>query len=374
MNNMVDIKKHLQECIENLDKFIEKIKSNKRMLENEYRETYSLHGWSDDEGVYHEFQIDEFEKTYEQNIEYANKQKDFLIQVSRLSLLNDNKFSIQLKELVNDCLDRIEGIFKNCETEDLLYLFTYNDDFFNEYASIFILSKFSHIDSNVVLIGGNGSGKSSLANVLKGDEQEHICVIPAQKTLYFSLYDKSILATRLKEMQGLLLENNIHKSKTEDDYVYFDFQNNQFTKLIVAMREEYMNYLMTCEENGCVPIKENGIFGVLRKIYKTIFPDIELDFKSDDEHYMCCRRNGSIYHLNALSEGEKAVMYYAISVLMARENSFIVVDEPETYLNPSLTNVLWDMLIKERQDCQFIFITHSVDFVLGRSDSQIAWI
>lgn len=59
---------------------------------------------------------------------------------------------------------------------------------------------------------------------------------------------------------------------------------------------------------------------------------------------------------------------------MARKDSFIVVDEPETYLNPSLTNVLWDMLIKQRPDCQFIFITHSVDFVLGRSDSKIAWI
>ena len=59
---------------------------------------------------------------------------------------------------------------------------------------------------------------------------------------------------------------------------------------------------------------------------------------------------------------------------MAKNDSFIVVDEPETYLNPSLTNLLWDQLIKLRKDCQFIFITHSVDFVLGRSDSKIAWI
>lgn len=75
-----------------------------------------------------------------------------------------------------------------------------------------------------------------------------------------------------------------------------------------------------------------------------------------------------------MSEGEKAVIYYAVSVLMAKNDSFIVVDEPETYLNPSLTNQLWDHLIKVRKDCQFIFITHSVDFVLGRNDSKIAWI
>ena len=51
-----------------------------------------------------------------------------------------------------------------------------------------------------------------------------------------------------------------------------------------------------------------------------------------------------------------------------------MVDEPETYLNPSLTNILWDILLKQRCDCQFILITHSIDFVLGRNFEKIAWI
>ena len=67
-------------------------------------------------------------------------------------------------------------------------------------------------------------------------------------------------------------------------------------------------------------------------------------------------------------------IYYIISVLMAKENSTVIVDEPETYLNPSLANSLWDILTSERDDCQFIFITHSVDFVLGRSNCKLAWI
>ena len=44
-------------------------------------------------------------------------------------------------------------------------------------------------------------------------------------------------------------------------------------------------------------------------------------------------RNGEAYHVNALSEGEKAVIYYAVSVLMAKADSFVVVDEPETSLS-----------------------------------------
>lgn len=374
MNTTEDLKKRLQDYVKILDNFIEQIESNKSMLEQKYKDTYSSYTWPDDEGNYHNFQANEFEKTCEQNIAYVNKQKAFIAQVAELSVFKENKFSNQMKELLDECIEQMHYTFTNYEEENLLYGFIYNSNFVDDYASILILSKFSQIDNNVVLIGGNGSGKSSLAKTLKGNDQEHISVIPAQKTLYFSLNDKSMLAARSKELQNILLENNIGKSKTEDDYNYFQYQNNQFTKLIVAMREEYMKYLMICEEEGRIADKEKSIFGVLRKIFKTIFFDIELSFNPDNEHYMNCTRNGNNYHINALSEGEKAVMYYAISVLMARENSFIVVDEPETYLNPSLTNVLWDILIEERQDCQFIFITHSVDFVLGRSDSKIAWI
>lgn len=374
MNITNEFEERLENLAEALDDFVKEMESNKTELENHYKDSYFFNSWTDVKGNEHKLKVDEFDTTYQQNISYINKQKDFINRVKDLSFLKENKLSKQMEEMLDNCLNEMGYRFHDFSFENLLYGFCYNTDFSEDYAPIFILSKFSEFDNNIVLIGGNGSGKSTLAKSLKGDDQEHISVIPAQKTLYFSLNDKSMLAARSKELQNILLENNIGKSKTEDDYDYFQYQNNQFTKLIVAMREEYMKYLMTCEQEQVIPNKEESIFGVLRSIFKTIFPDIQLDFNPENEHYMNCKRNGCTYHINALSEGEKAVMYYSISVLMAKKDSFIVVDEPETYLNPSLTNALWDILIKERQDCQFIFITHSVDFVLGRSDSKIAWI
>lgn len=61
-----------------------------------------------------------------------------------------------------------------------------------------------------------------------------------------------------------------------------------------------------------------------------------------------------------------------LSILMILMST--IVDEPETYMNPSLTNLLWDLLTYMRKDCQFIFITHNVDFVLGQGNAKIAWI
>ena len=118
--------------------------------------------------------------------------------------------------------------------------------------TILLLAKFSGIERNIVLIGGNGSGKSSLTNALKVNDTENICVIPAQKSLYFSMNDMSMLSTIKSDLVALLLENNINKSKTMDDYTYYNFQNNQFTKLIVAMKEQYTEYLIKCEEEHVV--------------------------------------------------------------------------------------------------------------------------
>ena len=360
-----------EECLRNYENCVEEKKNE---LEQFYKDTYEGRILYGPEGKEIKCVEDGFENIYELARMYIKKQMGFLLKVKDLKIVRQNKFSKQMKLLMLECVSGMESQFSYYDFDNLLYGFSYNIDFAKEYGSILILSHFSSVEENIVLIGGNGSGKSSLAKTLKGNDRENISVIPAQKTLYFSLNDMSMLSTRLKDLEDLLLENNIDKSKTKDDYDYFSFQNNQFTKLIVAMREQYTEYLMECEEKGIVAEKEKSIFGQLRTIYEFLFPEIKLHFKTETSDYLVCEKGNNFYHVNALSEGEKAVLYYSISVLMAKKESFIVVDEPETYLNPSLTNILWDILIEKRKDCQFIFITHSVDFVLGRSDAKIAWI
>lgn len=203
---------------------------------------------------------------------------------------------------------------------NLLFEMVHKYNFSKEFNPILLLSKFSGIESNIVLIGGNGSGKSSLANALKRNDTENICVIPAQKSLYFSMNDMAMLSTRKSDLVELLLENNINKSKAMDDYSYYHFQNNQFTKLIVAMKEQYTEYLIKCEEEKVVADEEKIIFGQLRAVFEVVFPEIKLHFKSEAKDYLNCIKNGEPYHVNALSEGEKAVIYYAVSVLMAKND------------------------------------------------------
>lgn len=264
------------------------------------------------------------------------------------------------------------------------YLFENNNDFFHilykpnlrmNYSSILILKDFYQYEENIVLIGGNGSGKTSFANTLKGNDIDSIAVIPAQKNLYFSLNDQSLLKTNVKELTTLLFENNINKGKTdENNYNYYSYQNNQFTRLIIGMQDDFTSYLYKCEEEGKMPDKNYSIFRKVVKVFNILFPEIKLSYENGHSYCLVCEKNRNKYNINSLSEGEKAVLYYSISVFIAKENSFIIIDEPETYINPSIANTLWDILEQERKDCQFFYITHSVDFVLGRTNKKIAWI
>ncbi|MDU6638090.1 MAG: hypothetical protein E6488_09800, partial [Veillonella parvula] len=48
-------------------------------------------------------------------------------------------------------------------------------------------------------------------------------------------------------------------------------------------------------------------------------------------------------------------------------------DEPETFLNTSVANRLWNSLEEIRQDCKFIYLSHNIDFIMSRKLAKLIW-
>lgn len=142
------------------------------------------------------------------------------------------------------------------------------------------------------------------------------------------------------------------------------------------MKSEFLDSLVIIEEEGNnLSEVKSCIFSKVRDIFSSLLPGLTLHICCQtNPNFLECERDDQRFPINALSEGEKSILYYSMSVLFAKENSFIVVDEPETFLNPSLLATLWDKLISYREDCKFIFITHSIDFMLTRENSKVFWI
>ena len=82
----------------------------------------------------------------------------------------------------------------------------------------------------------------------------------------------------------------------------------------------------------------------------------------------------SSYSSMTLSDGERAVLYYAAAILYAPKNAVIFVDSPEIFLHPTLTSSLWNRLESSRSDCIFCYTTHDPEFASSRNGAQIIWV
>lgn len=248
---------------------------------------------------------------------------------------------------------------------DIPYYYTQHiDNLLNLQCKLHIFDQIKAIDGSIVMIGANGSGKSTFARQLNGKLDNNIVILSAQHFLY---YDR---------------QNTISASGDEIQKVH-NFQanaklgnNRDFQQLIMSDMNDLIDALVAQHTDCALELYDNGNHN---SSYLT--KTIEIWDKIIEHRHLENDRTGlyvtgpdiSQYNFNQLSDGEKAVFYYIAHILLAPENSYIVVDEPENHLHIAICNKLWDALEKERSDCKFIYLTHNLNFATTRSNCTILW-
>jgi ABC-type cobalamin/Fe3+-siderophores transport system ATPase subunit len=82
------------------------------------------------------------------------------------------------------------------------------------------------------------------------------------------------------------------------------------------------------------------------------------------------KRGGTPYSIAALSDGERAALLMAGTILTAKKDALILVDEPERHLHASIVLPLLIQLFSERQDCTFIVSTHELSLPVACKESR----
>ena len=320
-------------------------------------------------------------KRFRDNLsQIADHEKDLYSRVDNyllelISFINDelneevlsNDVTVRYKTLRDNLL---ESIYK-CFGGDIYSYDSIFPQVISNFKVIKLFSFIAKIDSTTVIIGANGAGKSSLINELRKNSIDEMYVLPAQKLLYFVL--------NIHERNNVTKEKYISESKQVDikidtiDLYPFHIENsisNTFTKLITLLVKDYTNIVTRkSRKEKDLPIT---LWDRVEQIWNQIFPEIIFELEPDDR-VIKVEKNGSKYSINGLSDGERCILFYIGNVLLAPENSYIIVDEPETFLNGAVYNELWDLLISERPDCQFIFASHNMDFVQSRTNAAYIW-
>ena len=321
---------------------------------------------------------------------YKEKYEQILKELSLiLDIYNTSNPIVALENLIDKANDSFKSIIQQSEynISNRIEITDY-DTYYHEYLSILhnIATYLDQIVSirylcrigkqNTVIVGKNGSGKSSFASFFKNSFNNNIVVIPAQKYLvYKNLNDNQSLSMTREELYEVQYKNYISGLKSNDFLELDQFLYNAekiFTNLIITLCNEELNLgLQALYSENPIGL-ENSLVVRINKILDYILPQITIKINSFTRSLEIIRDNQS-YTVNAMSDGEKVALYYILHVILASKDSYIIVDEPETFLNPSIANRLWNILEVERSDCKFLYLTHNIDFIMSRKAAKLLW-
>lgn len=237
---------------------------------------------------------------------------------------------------------------------------------------------------SIVLIGANGAGKTRMSIWIDENNPDiNIHRISAQKSLNFPQM-VSPTEIQMAEEEFLYGTSNDNKEWLKQYGKKSSRWGNSPETYLLNDYEKLMQFLMTENYEKSIEYREKHKNGheefdndtrlekikeiwedvILHRKIKICAGKIETSNRNEDDYYNGCE----------MSDGERAIFYFIGEVLCAKENSLIIIDEPENHLHKSILVRLWNAIECSRPDCMFLYITHNLDFASSRINSQIVWV
>lgn len=342
---------NIAKCLNNLKIILSFINNNNNILEKYYNNIDSNYDISNYSYPFDKFciyniinNIKEIEYKYNTNI--TDKLYPIIDENNNINTTNNN----DINNFINSLIDF--NISLNSITE-------------NTISSFNVISELSDYKKILIILGPNGSGKTSVANILSSTSSL-FKIIPALNTIEINGDPKTIF----KDV------DDYNTDDYNDEFYSKDIsKENMFLKLIVALCNDYLEYNSNIQDSTLS--KEfnqeanSSYYEKIRIIFESLF-NIKLHLNFSGKQINVSTKTGEKqFNFNDMSDGERTGFFYISTIIIAPKNSFLVVDEPENHLNPVIYNKLWDRLIQERSDCQFIFLSHTVDFIKSRTDFNV---
>lgn len=233
--------------------------------------------------------------------------------------------------------------------------------------NISFYEQFGYFNNNVVAVGANGSGKTSLADNLRQSLNNNGLVISAQRVLFIPEMD-CIPSPDISQKRWVDMNQRSRTFKDIDDFLEIKEEFGFVLGNLVAKHCSYaINFLN--KGNG---LKTPSELETTLKIWNEVFEHRKLKLVEGIKLKVFI--NNDFYEPIKLSEGEKSALYLISQVVQAPQKGFIIIDEPEMYLHKIIIAKIWDLLELQRQDCTFIYLTHDLDFAVSRNTAAKVWL
>lgn len=218
----------------------------------------------------------------------------------------------------------------------------------------------------MLIVGANGAGKTRFTAATAENLGDRAYPLSALHALYVRLSSANELEPQYRNIFAPAVLSAIDKGISSTLLELF---------LSQLMHDEMLNligYKLAVADKQPIELKKTRLDRVI-ELWQDIFPGNRVLI---DSGKMLFSRGVDITRHSAvrLSDGEKAVLYYAAAIQYAPSGAVIFVDSPENFLHPTVTNSLWNRLESMRSDCCFCYTTHDTEFVATRNVAPMVWV
>lgn len=226
-------------------------------------------------------------------------------------------------------------------------------------------TRLDFLNRDLVIIGANGSGKTSLAKHLTTHIKSNGILVSAQRILELPVYESiRSYATTTEHVKLIQLP--------DEELVTQHNIADEFGILIEHLLADDSRALKQNRNHRDDPFPPPTKLQVLLMMWNGLFSHLQLALPDDIN--IGTVKDSLAFHVSKMSDGEKVTLFLIAHVLLCPEKGFVIVDEPEMYLHPTIHRELWDRLEAHRSDAKFIYLTHDLDFASSRVNAKKLWL
>ncbi|MCH5222298.1 MAG: DUF4435 domain-containing protein [Muribaculaceae bacterium] len=220
---------------------------------------------------------------------------------------------------------------------------------------------------SVVIIGANGAGKTRFTSAIVNSLGDKAFRLSALDALYNRKpMNVAEVKAQYKHLSPVVISQ---ADKADMPATHLELLLSQL------MQDEMLNlisYKLSLADGRHEQLKSTRLDKVI-SLWQDVFPGNRVLI---DSGKILFSRGVDVAKYSALrlSDGERAVLFYAAAILYAPSKAIIFVDTPEIFLHPTLTISLWNRLESMRSDCVFCYTTHDTEFASSRNGAPVVWV
>ena len=219
------------------------------------------------------------------------------------------------------------------------------------------------LSAPLFVVGPNGAGKSGLiSNIFRQNQTEAIRISAHRQTWMESN------AVPFSPQDKIRNENQIRSIDTQPNARWMEWNPSSRAGLVISNLIEADNALARQLADAYRSLDQEAAAKIatrpqpLAEISELfVGSGVPIELKIGENSTIIASKNGGEpYSIALLSDGERAALLIAGTILTAKKGTLVLVDEPERHLHASIVTPLLLQLFAKRPDCVFVVSTHEL--------------